>query len=154
VIKVFESTAANWVTGKILTLADGKFISHPPRNRRITFNDIIGGHCFIPHQSTFVKSALFRNVGGFDESLRYAMDWDMWHKIARLYPPAVLEEDIAVFRQHSGSTSTGNRKSQLAARREERAVKMRYARYAPLEAFRWLILNMIRTTRLQLNISK
>ena len=54
-----------------------------------------------------VRRTAYETLGGFSPEFRYALDWDMWKRIAsryRLwYEPAVL----ACYRRHSGSASFG-----------------------------------------------
>jgi hypothetical protein len=76
-----------------------------------------------------VRRELFGRVGMFDTGLRYAMDIDLWLRLAALTPPAMLERTLAVFREHPGSVSSANK---IKARQEEFAVRQRYLGRAPL----------------------
>ena len=75
------------------------------------------------------RREVFETAGQFDESLRYAMDIDLWLRIAPRFEPVQLEATLAVFRAHAGSLSTANAS---AARQEEWQVRRRYLARWPL----------------------
>jgi glycosyltransferase involved in cell wall biosynthesis len=53
-----------------------------------------------------IRKECFHHAGYFDTSLRSCEDRDMWIRIARLYPVAVLELPLWWYRQHANSMST------------------------------------------------
>lgn len=65
----------------------------------------------IPQQSMFFRSKLWEIVGPLDPSFYYAMDYDLWVRIAEVTPIAFHDRYWANFRLHSES------KSLTAARR-------------------------------------
>lgn len=65
----------------------------------------------IPQQTMFFRSILWDIVGPLDPSFYYAMDYDLWVRIAAVTPIAFHDEYWAHFRLHSGS------KSRTAAKR-------------------------------------
>jgi len=128
VAKCFDETGAAWVVGNIQVLRDGR-LAPPHPMRPFSYRAYAAGHATIPHPAVFVRRECFARVGGFDTSLRYAMDIDLWLRLAALTPPAQLERTLTAFREHAGSLSSANK---LRARQEEFAVRRRYARHAPL----------------------
>ena len=60
----------------------------------------------ITHPSTFVSRRLFAQMGGFRKSLRYAMDYDLWLRLAEITTPLPLPLMISSFREHDNSLST------------------------------------------------
>lgn len=60
----------------------------------------------ITHPSTFVSRRLFVQMGGFRKSLRYAMDYDLWLRLAEITTPLSLPSVISAFREHDNSLST------------------------------------------------
>lgn len=128
VARRFDDTGAAWVVGNIQVLRDGRLApSHAMRP--FSYRAYVAGHATIPHPAVFVRREWFARVGAFDTSLRYAMDIDLWLRLAAVTPPAMLERTLAVFREHAGSLSSANKRK---AREEEFAVRRRYARRAPL----------------------
>ena len=60
--------------------------------------------------SAVVRRETYRRVGGFEPSLRYVIDWEMWVRIAARCDVAYLPEPLAVYRIHA-SAETGKIKS-------------------------------------------
>jgi glycosyltransferase involved in cell wall biosynthesis len=52
-----------------------------------------------------VRRDVYEHLGGFDERLRGAEDWEMWVRIAAHYPVWYEPQPLAVYRLHSGSKS-------------------------------------------------
>lgn len=59
----------------------------------------------IPQQSMFFRSKLWRMLGPLDTSFYYAMDYDLWTRIAAITPIAFHDEFLANFRLQSASKS-------------------------------------------------
>ena len=62
---------------------------------------------YIPHQSVFIKKAVFEHFGGFDEGLTSAMDPDLWLRIAGFTKWSFFDRLISNLRVHSLSQSSG-----------------------------------------------
>ena len=61
---------------------------------------------FIPFSSSVVRRDCFRKVGIFDESLRMAIDWDLWLKISLYYNFCHVDEPLISYRiGHAGQMS-------------------------------------------------
>ncbi len=54
---------------------------------------------YIVQPAAFFRRSAFEAVGGLDESLHWGMDYDLWLKIARLFPIAYLPRKLARYRQ-------------------------------------------------------
>ncbi|MDJ0842745.1 glycosyltransferase family 2 protein [Crocosphaera sp.] len=53
-----------------------------------------------------VKKECFEKVGNFDKNLgSFVEDWDMWLRIAVVYPFKVIKEPLVYYRQHPNSAS-------------------------------------------------
>ena len=50
-----------------------------------------------------VRRRLFEEVGSFDESFRYAEDWEMWIRITGRSRFAVVKEPLVAYRQHANN---------------------------------------------------
>jgi glycosyltransferase involved in cell wall biosynthesis len=113
---------AHWLTGGLIEVdkAGRKLRLLPVRKfslRRLLWNNIVY------HPATFVRNEAFMKVGGFDLTLRYAMDYDLWLRLASIAHPVLLDQPLACFRVHQGSRSSANR---LATLEEEYTVRKRY----------------------------
>jgi len=54
-----------------------------------------------------VRRSVYEALGGFRLDLPYALDWDMWKRIAATYPLWYEPEELACYRSHRGSASVG-----------------------------------------------
>ncbi len=118
----------DWLFGTIEVLKDGALIPPHPMHP-FNYFSLAAGKAFIPHPAVFVRKSLFARVGMFDEQLKYAMDIDLWLRLAAVSEPATLDRPLAVFRDHAGSVSSANR---IKAREEEFRVRKRHMGKAPL----------------------
>jgi GT2 family glycosyltransferase len=67
-------------------------------------------YCFVSQPATLIRREVWEAVGGLDESLQLAMDYDLWWKILRESGPlAYLPELVATNRVH-GETKTASRR--------------------------------------------
>lgn len=78
---------------------------------------------YINQPSTFWKRSVFKQVGWFDESLQYCMDYDFWHRLMKLSPPALSNQTLSAFRVHSSSKGGSQYINQFT---EEHDVLKRY----------------------------
>lgn len=79
----------------------GKFPARQTDYRRLK-----RGYVHIPQQASFFRASLWKQVGPLDPSIYFAMDYDLWRRIARLAPLKYLPQTWANFRLHaSGKTS-------------------------------------------------
>jgi len=124
----FASEGVDWVFGSIQVLKDGK-LAPPYPIRPFSFRAFAAGRAAVPHPAVFIRRSAFRQVGTFDESLKYAMDIDLWLRLGQVARPATIDRPLTVFRDHAGSVSSSNK---LKARQEEFRVRRRYLRQAPL----------------------
>jgi glycosyltransferase involved in cell wall biosynthesis len=65
---------------------------------------------FIPQPSAFIQRRVFNDIGLIDESLHYAMDYDLWFRIGLHYSILYIPEIFSQFRYHSKSKSIGSAK--------------------------------------------
>jgi glycosyltransferase involved in cell wall biosynthesis len=52
-----------------------------------------------------LRAAAAAQAGGFDAAYRYALDWDLWIKVARLFPAAWHERPTVAVRWHEASAT-------------------------------------------------
>jgi glycosyltransferase involved in cell wall biosynthesis len=131
VARHLETTGRGWLFGRTMALIDGRL--HPDNYvaPRYSFDSLLKGN-YIPHPATFVRRDLMQRVGGFDTSLKYAMDYDLWLRIARIADPVQLDEPLTAFREHEGSLSSSTR-TKLAAMAEDMRVRLSYSSRNPIE---------------------
>lgn len=131
---VFEKSDSEWVFGRCLSDVDGNRVPEKYLIPRYSYRRLLKGN-FIPHPATFIRRDLFQRAGLFDESIKYAMDYDLWLRLAKISTPQQLNEHLAVFRWHAGSLTASNR---LASLRDDFSVRMRHAQRDPWSlAYHW-----------------
>jgi glycosyltransferase involved in cell wall biosynthesis len=73
----------------------GRFPAHQTDYRRLR-----QGYVHIPQQSAFFRASLWRKVGPLDPSFYFAMDYDLWVRIARNNRIDYVPEVWSCFRLH------------------------------------------------------
>lgn len=73
--------------------------------RQTDYARLLRGHVHIPQQSAFMRGDLWRQVAPLDTSFYFAMDYDLWVRLAKLAPLHYTPQVWANFRLH-GSAKT------------------------------------------------
>jgi len=81
--------------------------------------------------AAFFRKAAFAAVGGLDETLHFAMDYDLWVRIGRRFPCRHLPGRLATYRLHE-SSKTVNPASLISNSEESLDVARRHFAWAPL----------------------
>ncbi|HAD81545.1 MAG: hypothetical protein A2509_10900 [Candidatus Edwardsbacteria bacterium RIFOXYD12_FULL_50_11] len=84
---------------------------------------------FISQPATFWRRDVHIELGYFDEGLRYAMDYDMWCRMASKYRINVIRNHLADFRWYRQSKSGGGFGAQFE---EEYRIALRYLDKRPM----------------------
>ncbi len=83
-------------TGQVI----GKFPAQQTDYKRLR-----QGYVHIPQQASFFRSSLWRQVGPLDPSFFFAMDYDLWVRLARIAPLHYYPRLWANFRLHGTGKS-------------------------------------------------
>jgi glycosyltransferase involved in cell wall biosynthesis len=73
---------------------------------------------YIIQPAAFFRQSAYEAVGGLDASLRYAMDWDLWLKLAKRFDVGYLPRVLAYYRwqgQNKSATGAWERLEEVAA---------------------------------------
>jgi glycosyltransferase involved in cell wall biosynthesis len=91
--------------------------SRPPRRlRKLSLRMLIGANR-LATSSVVAQRARVALLGGFNESLSLAQDWDLWLRIAETLETAVLPARLVVYRRHDGQRSA--RRAEMRRREAE-----------------------------------
>lgn len=63
---------------------------------------------FIPSGSAVFRRACISRIGLLDETIPGLDDWDLWIRIAELFPVAVIETPVMIWRQSTESSAQGS----------------------------------------------
>ena len=81
---------------------DGTVIGKFPA-RQTDYHRLRRGYVHIPQQAAFFRADLWRQVGPLDPSFYFAMDYDLWVRLARVAPLVYYPRPWANFRLHGGA---------------------------------------------------
>lgn len=109
VVDVFQSRKTKWVTGDYSIINENGIEIHSlialyKRILRLfaskTLFELTN---FIAQPSTFWHKELLTEVGLFDETLRFVMDYDYWLRLYSICPPTIIKKRLSCFRIHKSS---------------------------------------------------
>lgn len=120
-----QKTCCDWLFGRICKDVEGRLQAESFTAPRFSPAALRRGN-FVPHPATFVRREVFERFGGFSEDYRYAMDYELWLRLAPHTRVCQLDEALTAFRVHAGSASTANR---VAAKREDLRARLKYSSF-------------------------
>lgn len=83
--------------------ADGRVIGMFPA-RQTDYRRLRQGYVHVPQQASFFRADLWRKIGPLDPSFYFAMDYDLWVRLAKQAPLVYLPgRTWADFRLHGGA---------------------------------------------------
>jgi len=144
VLHHFSKHSNAWLFGRIVNDVDGAIFPESYVPPSYSYTQLLKRN-FIPHPATFIRREVFVECGSFDASVRYAMDYDYWLRIARKFPPLALSEVFSVFRRHAGSTSQANFAASMA---EDYSRRIHYCNGEPLKRAEHYIRYLVRKKKL------
>lgn len=80
--------------------------------RRWSYNKLLLEN-FVSQPAVFVRHDVLVDMGPFDESRLFDMDYDMWLRIGETEAPLVIDEDLAAFRVYETSITSSDFESSL-----------------------------------------
>jgi len=90
------------------TTEDGGIVGRYPTER---FDyERLNRNCFICQPASFMTRDAFAGAGGMDNTLHYAPDYDLWIRMARLYPLLKIDDYLATSRMHQANKTLGSRR--------------------------------------------
>jgi hypothetical protein len=119
-------------------MAYGRVWNHAERNGRRSpvfvrpYSERLMAQLNIVSQpGTLVRRSAWEAVGGVDEALHMAMDYDLWWKLARRFAaPAFVDAFVAVNREHEETKTSSKRREHY---REAMAVVRKHYGRVPLK---------------------
>jgi glycosyltransferase involved in cell wall biosynthesis len=94
--------------------------------------DALMRRCFICQPAAFVSRSALERVGLLDAGLQVSLDYDLWIRLAKLYPFARVDGTLATSRMHAGNKTLAQRR---LAYSESIEIVKRHFGYVPLD---WL----------------
>ncbi|TPW14466.1 MAG: glycosyl transferase [Acidimicrobiaceae bacterium] len=118
-LRLIEASGARWsCAGKVDIDDDLRVIGHGRCPSTDRFLERLLAFNVLPAagQGLLIETELARSVGGFDEALDSAEDWDLCIRLAELSTPAFLDEPGVGYRTGVASLSTDTSKMEAAIR--------------------------------------
>ncbi len=84
---------------------DGAIVSHFAHTQRFDLWRLAHLSDYILQQTVFLRKWAFDEVGPFDESLHYGMDWDMFIRIGMRFPVGYVPEHMGAIREYATAKS-------------------------------------------------
>ncbi len=123
----------DWVYGKVNVVEEnGATIGEWPKknmfhtsSKKLWGSYLLNFYNFIPHQSVFIKKAVFEKYGLFDESLKSAMDQELWLRIRKQTSWEFYNRVMSNYTLRSGAASS-TREQRDNNKKNYTAVQKRY----------------------------
>ncbi len=93
------------VYGDALYIDEGGLVIGQFPARQTDYRRLRQGYVHIPQQTAFFRTSLWRQVGPLDPSFYFAMDYDLWVRLARRAPLHYEPRPWANFRLHGAGKS-------------------------------------------------
>ncbi|NJC88104.1 MAG: glycosyltransferase [Desulfuromonas sp.] len=108
---------ADFIDAEGSTIGPCTVVEPYSRQRLLHYGD------YIVQPAAFFTRAAYAAVGGLDASLHWAMDWDLWIRLARQYDVVCMEDELASYRWLGSNKTAGGGHARL---KEIEAVARRY----------------------------
>jgi hypothetical protein len=95
------------------TTSDGHSVPFCRRHVALNRLALIEGFDYVFQPGTFFLRSAWQEVKGLDSGLRFCMDWDIIIRIATRYPAVLINEFLAVSREHEGTKTASGGMSRL-----------------------------------------
>jgi glycosyltransferase involved in cell wall biosynthesis len=139
----FQRTSAQWVVGNLADVFDDGSQVVFRRSPTITFDALVRDPDIVRQQATFFRREALTAAGGWNADRYMAMDYDLWVKLAKVSPPAMVDENWAYFRNHAAQKSGGinilrQSKEIAAILRREKVAWQLIARHRTKKTWYWI----------------
>ncbi len=122
IVGVFDSTSAAWVTTRVdLIDESGVHLKQTLESRttQIYIDEYLSNYNFYCHGAMAFKRKSVQDLGGYNESLQFSQDYDLWLRMFDKYgQPVIIPETLYSVRRHHQNISRTKWKSQLRSRLE------------------------------------
>lgn len=102
-----KNSEIDFVYGAVETIdADNQVIPYPLIPSTLNWNQVLSNQITLPQQGVFWRRKVYQQLGDFDSSLHYRMDYDYWiRSLLAGFKWYKLDQFIAQYRVHSTSKS-------------------------------------------------
>ena len=104
-VEAIHSSAAGLAYGGYQVLNEGGDLAFEIPPHPFDCEMLLDAKNFIPQPSAFFTREAYESAGGVDPRYHYAMDYDLWVRIGRRFPVAVIDGILSGFRFQAESKS-------------------------------------------------
>jgi glycosyltransferase involved in cell wall biosynthesis len=100
VADVFEDKKTKWAIGNIVfdyRMTDSRVAGKTPET---TYEKLLSGPDIVRQQGGLFRKDFLNSLGGLDESIHFAMDYDLWLRASKKSIPKIVDKDWAAFTIH------------------------------------------------------
>lgn len=141
VAKKFTKSSAMWIYGKGKIIDDKNrdtrgFITNSKLLLQLNYNyNILRCVDYIVQPTVFIRKEFFKQIGGFNTTLRYVMDYEWWLRAGKVCKPKFINNHLANWRAHAGSLTEREHKA------EARQAMLVQSWYSPwyFRSIQWLV---------------
>ena len=90
--------------------------------QQVNYEQLIHGSVSIFQGSTFYVSKAYHEVGGLNDSLHYAMEYEILYKIAKLYPTQYINNFLGCFRNQPLAKSSTPKWIEIGRREKQKII--------------------------------
>jgi glycosyltransferase involved in cell wall biosynthesis len=94
------SPTTQMIYGNIVVINEHGHALGESRQIQVGFHDLYYGGHIINQEATFWTRGLYEKAGGLNRNLSYAMDYDLWVRMAEISRPLHVSSYLAAFRRH------------------------------------------------------
>jgi glycosyltransferase involved in cell wall biosynthesis len=115
VAEMFREPDVQWVIGNLAFVFDSTGTVLDSRTPPTSLGTLLTDPDILRQQCTFFRRTFLERAGGWNSRYHMTMDYDLWTRLARLAPPAMIDRRLAYFRMHADQkTSLRNVRTQMA----------------------------------------
>jgi glycosyltransferase involved in cell wall biosynthesis len=105
-VAALEETGAGLVHGGWQRIDEAGETISDVRVKKLDLARLLDGTNMVAQPAAFFTREAYEAVGGVDERYHYAMDFDLWIKLAKRFPVAEIDAPLAAFRVHDAAKSS------------------------------------------------
>jgi glycosyltransferase involved in cell wall biosynthesis len=102
---------------------------------------LLSQECFICQPAAFMRRSAFEEAGAMNTQLNCAYDYDLWIRIARMYPMGRIDAFLASSRMHRGNKTIGRRKQVFQEQLTLLGRHYGYVPFGPIHAYSCYLLD-------------
>lgn len=106
VLNHFKDPDVKWIIGNVTFVYTGPGIERHIQSKKITYMNLLKNPDILKQQGVFFRKDVLVEVESWNKGFHMAMDFDLWVRISKKYPPKMVNKNYAFFLWHPDQKST------------------------------------------------